>query len=244
MKTKLLCGLLILSASFVQAQTLKFGLNAGYQPFEFKNSDNDIVGFDIDIAKSICADLKLTCEFVDQAFDSLIPNLRLKRFDAIISAMDITKERAKNVSFSDSYYKNAALFIAPKGKFKLISDLNGKKIGVQNGTTHQKYMNDVFKDANINAYPQFPSAIIDMANGRVDAVFGDDSTLAEYLKNDANLEIVEHSITDPAYFGAGFGIAVRLDDKEMLDKINQSLKNINENGTYKTIYTTWFGKRD
>lgn len=234
----------LLALSFIaQAETLKFGLNAGYPPFESKNDQNEIIGFDVDLAKSICNDLKVTCEFIDQSFDSLIPNLKFKRFDAIISSMDITDERKKIVSFSAPYYQNGALFIAQKGKFTTIDSLKGKNIGVLNGSTHQKYMSNVFKDAHIKAYPQYAAAIVDLSNGRIDAVFGDDTTALEYLKNDAKLEMVEKVVDDQVYFGTGLGIAVRLDDQATLDKINKSLSNIKASGEYQKIYETWFKDR-
>ena len=240
---QLICLPMIAFSLMAQAETLKFGLNAGYPPFESKNDQNEIVGFDVDLAKSICDDLKVTCEFVDQSFDSLLPNLKFKRFDAIISSMDITDERKKIVSFSEPYYQNGALFIAQKGKFTTIDSLKGKNIGVLNGSTHQKYMSNVFKDANIKAYPQYAAAVVDLTNGRIDAVFGDDTTALEYLKKDAKLELIEKVVDDQVYFGTGLGIAVRLDDQATLDKINKSLANIKANGTYQKIYEVWFKDR-
>ncbi len=244
MKIRLVFTLVMLMGSLIQAQTLKFGLNAGYPPFESKNESNEIIGFDVDIAKNICADLKMTCEFVDQSFDSLIPNLNFKRFDAIISAMDITEERAKVVSFTKAYYQNNALFVSEKDKYSKISELKGKKVGVLNGTTHQAYLNEVFKEVTIVPYPQFAAAIVDLGNQRIDAVFGDDATLTEFLKKNTNLEIIEKAVSDDKYFGTGLGIAVRKDNIEMLEKINASLDNMKKTGKYQEIYKQWFSVKN
>ena len=92
----------------------------------------------------------LSCTFSNQAFDSLIPSLKFRRFDAAIAAMDVTEERAKQVDFSNIYYENSAVFVAAQGKFADAAQLTGKNIGVQNGTSHQSYLLEQLKGKEIN----------------------------------------------------------------------------------------------
>ena len=104
-------------------------------PFESLDQNNQIVGFDIDLAKALCQQMQAECTFTNNAFDSLIPSLKFRRYDAVISGMDITAERSKQVDFTQPYYANSAIVIAHKGEYSDFSQLKGKRIGVENGTT-------------------------------------------------------------------------------------------------------------
>ncbi|ELV09092.1 arginine ABC transporter substrate-binding protein [Wohlfahrtiimonas chitiniclastica] len=220
--------------------TLRFGTNPEYPPFEYKTETGDVAGFDIDVANAICTELEKKCVFVSQSFDSLIPNLRLKRFDAIISSMDITEERQKHVAFSDPYYLNPSVFVTMKGSNVTVDDLTGKEIGVLNGSTHQQYIKSKFKDSNIKNYPQYPNAMSDLEIGRVNVVFGDEVVVAEYIKRNNELEVIGEQVNDPEFFGNGLAIAVLPKNTELLNEINGALAKIKEDGRYQAIYDKWF----
>lgn len=96
-------------------------MEPSYPPFETTNEKGEIIGFDVDVANAICKEIQATCHFKSQAFDALIPGLKSKRFDASISAIDITEARAKQVSFSNAYYDSSASYVALKGKADLAS---------------------------------------------------------------------------------------------------------------------------
>jgi arginine transport system substrate-binding protein len=141
MKKVLIAALLAgVSLSATAAQTIRFATEASYPPFESIDANNKIVGFDVDLANALCKEIDATCTFTNQAFDSLIPSLKFRRFDAVMAGMDITPEREKQVLFTTPYYDNSALFVGQQGKFTSIDQLKGKKVGVQNGTTHQKFI--------------------------------------------------------------------------------------------------------
>ena len=143
MKKVLLAVLLAgVTLSATAAQTIRFATEASYPPFESIDANNKIVGFDVDLANALCKEIDATCTFSNQAFDSLIPSLKFRRIDAVMAGMDITPEREKQVLFTTPYYDNSALFIGQKGKFTSVDQLKGKKVGVQNGTTHQKFIMD------------------------------------------------------------------------------------------------------
>lgn len=229
-----------LSLSAGAAETIRFATEASYPPFESVDASNQIVGFDIDLANALCKQIQATCTFSNQAFDSLIPGLKFRRFDAVIAGMDITPERQQQVSFTQPYYENSALFIAQKGKLTDIAALKGKRVGVQNGTTHQKFLLDKHKDITVVPYDSYQNAVLDLKNGRLDAVFGDTAVVNEWLKQNENLASVGDKVTDKDYFGIGLGIAVRQNNDELVKKFNDALNNIKQDGTYQTIYKKWF----
>ncbi len=199
---KLVLAALLTSFAFgaAAAEKISFGVSATYPPFESMDANNQIVGFDIDLAHALCKQMQAECTFTNHAFDSLIPALKFKKYDAVISGMDITPERSKQVAFTDPYYANSALVIAKKDAFHSFDDLKGKRIGMENGTTHQKYLQDKHPEVKTVAY----------------------------------------EVTDPQYFGTGLGIAVRPDNKALLEKLNAALKAIKADGTYQKISNQWF----
>ncbi|PHM40154.1 amino acid ABC transporter substrate-binding protein [Xenorhabdus mauleonii] len=235
-----LLSAITLSATAAEQATLRFATEASYPPFEFIDANNKIQGFDIDLANAICAKINTKCTFTNQAFDSLIPSLKFRRFDALMAGIDITPERQKQVDFTHTYYDNSAIFIAVKGKFNNISDLKGKQVGMQNGTTHQKYLMEQHKEIKTVPYDSYQNAILDLKNGRLDAVFGDTAVVNEWLKTNKELGTVGDKVTDKNYFGTGLGIAVRKGDTDLLNKLNKALAEVKQDGSYDVIYKKWF----
>lgn len=241
MKKLLIAAVLAgVSLSAGAAETIRFATEASYPPFEFVDASNKIKGFDIDLANAMCKEMQATCTFTNQAFDSLIPSLKFRRFDAVISGMDITADRLKQVSFTNAYYDNSAIFIAQQGKFTDIASLKGKRVGMQNGTTHQKFLMEKHPEITAVPYDSYQNAVLDLKNGRLDAVFGDTAVVNEWLKQNKNLTAVGDKITDQSYFGTGLGVAVRQDNSALLGKMNDALAKVRQDGTYKTLYTKWF----
>lgn len=136
----------------------------------------------MDLANALCKQLEAKCSFHNQAFDSLIPALKFKRYDAAISAMDITEARLEQVNFSNPYYDNSAAFVSLAGKVADQAALKGKRVGVQNGSTHQSFLLEQLSDVVAVPYSSYQDAFIDMKNGRIDSVFGDTAVVAEWFK--------------------------------------------------------------
>ncbi|SFM89409.1 arginine transport system substrate-binding protein [Izhakiella capsodis] len=229
-----------LSLSASAAQTIRFATEASYPPFEFVDSANKIRGFDVDLAMAMCKEMDATCTFTNQSFDSLIPSLKFRRFDAVMAGMDITPDREKQVSFTQPYYDNSALFIAQKGKVASIAALKGLRVGVQNGTTHQKYLIDKHPEIITVPYDSYQNAMLDLKSGRINAVFGDTAVVNEWLKENPGLAPVGEKVTDKNYFGSGLAIAVRKGNTDLRNEFNTALEKIKADGTYKTIYNKWF----
>ncbi|MDK9763898.1 lysine/arginine/ornithine ABC transporter substrate-binding protein [Vibrio sp. D420a] len=241
---KILLASLIGLASFNAAaqQEIKFAMEATYAPFEFMDENNQIQGFDVDLANALCDEMKAKCTFHNQAFDSLIPALKFKRYDAAISAMDITDARLKQVNFSNAYYDNSAAFISIEGKVADQAALEGKRVGVQNGSTHQSYLLEQMTGVTAVPYSSYQDAFIDMKNGRIDSVFGDTAVVAEWFKKQDNLTYVGDQVTNQEYFGNGFGIAVNKSNQELVDQLNVALAAVKANGEYDEIFNKYFGK--
>lgn len=236
----LAAALATLAMSAHAAETIRFASSATYPPFESLDRDNQIVGYDIDLAKALCQQMKAECTFTNNAFDSLIPSLKFRRFDAVISGMDITDERSKQVDFTQPYYANSAVVIARKGKFSDFAALKGKRIGVENGTTHQKYLQEKHPEIATVAYDSYQNAILDMKNGRLDGVFGDTAVVNQWLKTNSDLAPVGEHVTDKAYFGTGLGIAVRKGNAALRDRLNDALATLKSNGTLQQLNQKWF----
>lgn len=236
MKKLLLAALIAGSAMAAQAKDITFAMEPSYPPFELTNEKGEIIGFDVDVANAICKEIQANCSFKSHAFDALIQGLKQKRFDAAISAMDITEARAKQVLFSDPYYDSSASFIAVKGKADLAS---AKNVGVQNGTTFQQYVVAEAKQYAPKSYASLQDAILDLKNGRIDIIFGDTAVLADMLSKEENLAFVGDKVTNQKYFGNGLGIATNLKNKELVEQLNKGLAAIKANGEYQKIYDKW-----
>lgn len=222
------------------AEKIRFAVSATYPPFESLDQNNQIVGFDIDLAKALCQQMQAECTFTNNAFDSLIPSLKFRRYDAVISGMDITAERSKQVDFTQPYYANSAIVIAHKGEYSDFSQLKGKRIGVENGTTHQKYLLEKHPEVIAVAYDSYQNAILDLKNGRLNGVFGDSAVVNQWLKANADLSAVGEHITDSDYFGTGLGIAVRKGNSALLQQLNSALAVLKANGRWQQINQKWF----
>lgn len=239
MKKTLLTAILLGASVAASAQELTFAMEPSYPPFETTNEKGEIIGFDVDVANAICKEIQATCKFKGEAFDALIPNLKAKRFDASISAIDITDARAKQVLFSDAYYDSTASYVTLKGKATLES---AKNVGVQNGTTFQQYTVAETKQYITKAYASLQSAILDLKSGRIDMIFGDTAVLADMISKEPEMQFVGEKVANKKYFGNGLGIAMHKSNKELAEQLNKGLAAIKANGEYQKIYDKWMTK--
>lgn len=239
MKKTLLTAILFGASVTASAQELTFAMEPSYPPFETTNEKGEIIGFDVDVANAICKEIQATCKFKGEAFDALIPNLKAKRFDASISAIDITDARAKQVLFSDAYYDSTASYVTLKGKATLES---AKNVGVQNGTTFQQYTVAETKQYTTKAYASLQSAILDLKSGRIDMIFGDTAVLADMISKEPEMQFVGEKVANKKYFGNGLGIAMHKSNKELAEQLNKGLAAIKANGEYQKVYNKWMTK--
>ena len=249
MKKWLLVAALAATAATGVAQakewkTVRFGIEGAYPPFSWTEADGSLKGFDVDMANALCTEMQVQCKIVAQDWDGIIPSLLARKYDAIIAAMSITEERKKKIDFTGKYALIPNKFIAKKGACLNFDDLSGQKIAVQRATTHDKYLTDNYGDTvEIVRYGSFDEAYLDLANGRVAAVLGDASALEEGVLNKAGgeaYEFVGPSLTDPKWFGEGFGIALRKQDKDLTKKLDAAILSLREKGIYQDIAAKYF----
>ena len=205
-----------------------------------------LVGFDIDIAKALCAEMKVECTLVPQDWDGIIPALLAKKYDAIVASMSITEERKQKVDFTKKYYQTPARFVAKKGAGIEITKegLAGKKVGVQRATTHDSFLTDNFGDAvEVVRYATQDEANLDLVAGRVDLLLADSVALSEGLlktEQGKDFEFVGPAYSDEKWFGQGVGIAIRKSDTDLRDKLNAAIDAIRANGTWDKIAAKYF----
>ncbi|WP_122665736.1 ABC transporter substrate-binding protein [Pseudomonas viridiflava] len=251
MKKLMLLGAMALTVLaqpvFADEKPLKIGIEAAYPPFASKAPDGSIVGFDYDIGNALCAEMKVKCTWVEQEFDGLIPALKVRKIDAILSSMSITDDRKKSVDFTDRYYSTQARLVMKEGTTvsDSLDELKGKKIGVQRGTIHDTFAKKVFepKGAEIKSYSSQNEIYLDIKAGRLDGTVADATLLQDgFLKTDSGkgYAFAGPAFTDPAYFGDGIGIAVRKGDKANVERINAAIAAIRANGEYKKIQDKYF----
>ncbi|MFQ6023227.1 MAG: lysine/arginine/ornithine ABC transporter substrate-binding protein [Acidiferrobacterales bacterium] len=223
---------------------VRIGTEGAYYPFNYIDEAGKLKGFDIDIANALCTAMQAECEFVTSAWNSIIPGLLRKKYDAIIASMSITEQRKLIIDFTDKYYQTGAHFVAKKGSNLKVSrqGLAGKVIGTQRATTHQEYLLDNFQDvATVKIYDTQEHVNLDLYNGRLDAALADTLVLLEWIRRDApDFELVGESISDPKWYGEGIGIAVRKEDTELRDRLNKALAQILTDSTYKKINDKYF----
>ena len=238
-------ALTIAAIATANAETVRIGTEGAYPPFNNLTPDGQLVGFDIDIAKALCDEMKVECEFVTQDWDGLIPALEANKFDAIIASMSITDERKKKVDFTNKYYNTPPAIAVPKDsdiKGVTAEDLAGKTIGAQSATTHANFAEEKYPDADVKVYPTADEYKLDISNGRLDAVVDDVVVLSDWVKSEdgACCKILGTVKPDPAIYGEGIGIALRKGDDALREKFNTAIAAIRANGTYKKINDKYF----
>ena len=237
---------LAVNAAQAEIKTVRMGTEGAYPPFNYIDPGGKLQGFDIEIGNALCDAMKVTCIWVTQDWDGIIPGLLAKKYDTIIASMSITEERKKKVNFSQKYYTTPAKFVRKKGSNIEINDadLSGKTVGVQRATIHENFLRDNYGDiVEIKSYPTQDEANMDFAAGRVDLLLADSVALLEGLLNtDAgqNAEYVGPDFTDPRWFGDGAGIAVRKADTELVQMLNDAIDQIRADGTYQKINDKYF----
>ena len=242
--TAALASLTFASAGFAQ-DALRIGVEGAYPPFSFKQADGSLVGFDIDIAMALCAQMQRTCELVEQDWDGMIPALKAKKFDAIVASMSITEERKRQIDFSAKYYQTPARVVAAKdaGFEGTAEGLAGKRLGVQRGSTHQCYAEKMFPSAEIVLYGTQEEVFSDLALGRIDAQLSDSLISQESFlskQEGANYAFLAGDHTDVDCYGEGVGIAVRQGEEALRDGFSAAITAIRDNGTYKEINDKYF----
>ncbi|MCV9960645.1 ABC transporter substrate-binding protein [Pararhizobium sp. BT-229] len=236
---------LMAGSAMADGEKIVIGTEGAYPPFNNLESDGTLTGFDIDIAKALCVEMKAECTFVTQDWDGIIPALISKKFDAIIASMSITAERKEQVDFTNKYYNTPPAIVVPKDSTiteATEAAFDGKTLGAQSATTHSNYAEAHLKKSELKLYPTSEEYKLDIVNGRIDGVVDDVVVLSEWLKtaDGACCKLLGVLPIDPVINGDGAGIAVRKGDDALREKFNAAIKAIRDNGKYKEINDKYF----
>jgi polar amino acid transport system substrate-binding protein len=240
-----IAALSLFAGSAMAQEKLVIGTEGAYPPFNNLEANGQLTGFDIDIAKALCDEMKATCTFVTNDWDGIIPALQSKKFDAIIASMSITPERKEQVTFSKKYYNTPPAIAVPKDspiKDASPASLKGKTLGAQGSTTHANYTEKHMPDSELKLYPTADEYKLDVANGRIDGVVDDIVVLSDWVKSDAGscCKILAPLPIDPEINGEGAGIAVRKGETALADKFTNAIAAIRASGKYQEINAKYF----
>lgn len=225
-------------------KVLKVGCEAAFAPFTYIDDKGELIGFDLDLIRAMGKvmgydEVKITA----LPFDGLIPAILTDNIDLIISGFTISPERANKVDFSDPYYMCGLTFLVNKNnedKLQKISDLDGKDICLQIGTTGALYAQKALKNANLKQFNSPPDTYLELQNGGCVAAINDRPVNDFFLKNYKGKDIVSKTITTEN--SEYYGIAVNKGNDELLGKINDALLEVKKSGEFKSISMKWFGR--
>ena len=225
---------------------IRFLTETDFPPFDFAGSDGNPAGFNVDLARLICEELKVGCTIQMRRFDTLVPALVDNHGDAVIGSLVPTQAMRERVDFSDPYYRSAARFVVRQNDG--IEDvrperLERRKIAVVAGTAHEAYIRAFFTEAELKPYPTAEAARDGLRKREVDLLFGDGMQLAFWLNgtDSANCcRFVGGPFTESRYFGEGIGIAVRKGNDTLRQALNWALFRLWDEGKYTDLWLRYF----
>ena len=257
-------------ASIANSQTIRIGTEGAYPPWNNINSAGELEGAEIDFGNEACKRMGVTCEWVTQDWDGIIPALLQGKYDIIIAGMSITEERKEKVNFTTGYMTDGARFAVLKdsgladlniagmskvnlnnagGKEQaaigqLIAAMDGKTVCVQSSTIHQNFLEKHMSGAvDVKLYQAVDDHNLDLAAGRCDAVLADVGSIIDFMESDGGVDV---AFTGPTFsggvFGDGVGGAVRKEDGDILEMWNAAISEMSKDGTTAEITKTWFGR--
>jgi len=250
----------------VQADKIKIGTEGAYPPWNSKDESGKLIGFEVELAYTLCRYIGQQCTIVEQDWDGMIPALIMRKFDAIMAGMSITAERQKAISFSQGYADEVASLAVMKGSSlegldtpaginltkpnsdakkalkTLTAALAGKTVCVQTATIHQNFLDsgDVGK-VNVRTYKTQDEVNLDLAAGRCDAALAAAVAFSDYAEKSGKPVVLTGPTFSGGAFGNGVGVGIRKDDTELLNKFNKAINQARKNGDISRIATKWFG---
>lgn len=214
--------------------TIKMGTASGFEPFEYVEG-GVVAGFDIDIAKVIAEKLGKELQIEDMDFGGLITAVSAGNVDFAIAGMSVTDERKESVDFSNPYFMSTQVIIVNNGSEITSADaLTGKKVGVQLGTTGEMFAADI-ENVDLQSFNQGVGAVQDLLAGNIDAVILDEQPAKRFVKENADLAILDEVFANEEY-----AIAIPKGNEELVKEINEVLAEIKSNGKYDELYSKYF----
>ena len=245
---------------------IRIGTEGAYPPWNSKDASGKLIGFEVELAWTLCRYIGQQCEIVEQDWDGMIPALIMRKFDAIMAGMSITAERQKAISFSQGYADEVASLAVMKGSDlegistseginltkktgavkkdlkTLTSALAGKTVCTQTATIHQNFLEsgDVGK-INVRTYKTQDEVNLDLASGRCDVALAAAVAFTDYAEKSGKPVVLVGPTFSGGAFGNGVGVGIRKDDTELLKAFNKAIDKARKNGDISRIATKWFG---
>ncbi|PAJ79306.1 ABC transporter substrate-binding protein [Burkholderia ubonensis] len=243
-------ALLAVSAGSAYAKdwtTVRFGVDASYPPFESKGPDGKVVGFDVDLGNEICARMKAKCVWIENDFDGMIPALKARKFDGVLSSMSMTPAREEQIAFSAKLFNTPTRLVAKKGSSLMpdVKAVKGHRIGVEQGTIQETYAKTYWAPAGATVVPyqNQDQVYADLIAGRLDGAL-QDAVQADigFLKTPRgkDFQFVGTDLDDPKTLGNGAGIGLRKEDTDLKAKIDKAIGDMRKDGTYDKIAKKYF----
>lgn len=233
----LLMGVLVLSLSVsaMAKDKIFVGTNAEFPPFEYLEK-GEVTGFDIELVNEIGKVMDADVKVLDMSFDGLLPALQMKKVDLVIAGMTATEERKKTVSFTQPYYTASQVIIVKEGNnsIKSFDDLKGKKVAVMLGFTGDVVVSEM-EDVKVERFNAAYAGIMALQADKVEAVVLDSEPAKNYVKQNPGLVLAEADAEQEEY-----AIALRKNDKALLEKVEKALAELKANGTYDALIKKYF----
>lgn len=233
----LLMGALVLSLSVsaMAKDKIFVGTNAEFPPFEYLDK-GEVTGFDIELVNELGKVMDADVKVLDMSFDGLLPALQMKKVDLVIAGMTATEERKKTVSFTQPYYTASQVIIVKEGNnsIKSFDDLKGKKVAVMLGFTGDTIVSEI-EGVSIERFNAAYAGIMALQADKVEAVVLDSEPAKNYVKQNPGLVLAEADAEQEEY-----AIALRKNDKALLEKVEKALAELKANGTYDALIKKYF----
>jgi polar amino acid transport system substrate-binding protein len=227
-------------------QTIRFLTETDYPPFNYTGADGNPAGLNVDLARLICDEIKVTCTIQARLFTTLLDALNDNRGDAVIASIAPTSEARQRADFTDPYYRTPARFVA-RAESKigdvLPERVEGTKVAVVAGTAHEAFLRSMFTGADVRIYPNAAVAREALRNGEVDLLFGDGIALAFWLNGTDSAGCCAFRggpFMESRFFGEGIGIAVKRGNDLLRLALNWALFRLWEKGTFTDLWLRYF----
>lgn len=228
---------LALTAGMALAQdgtTIRMGTEGAYPPYNFLNDKGEVDGFEREIGDEACKRAELTCEWVTNEWDSIIPNLTSGNYDTIIAGMSITDERRQVIGFTQNYMPPASS--AYMG-LTADADITGGVIAAQTSTIQAGYVAE--SGATLLEFATYDETVASVRNGEADAVFADRDALVPTVEASSGALVF---VGDEVQLGGGIGMGLRQSDTELTAKFDAAITSMKEDGTINAAIKKWFGE--
>ncbi|AYD40325.1 amino acid ABC transporter substrate-binding protein [Clostridium fermenticellae] len=215
------------------------GLDDSYPPMEFRDDKSNLVGFDIDLGNALAKKIGVKLEVTTTDFNGIVLALKSGKFDAIISSLSMTQERKKEIDFVGPYVDGGQIIVTRKNddSIKTKSDLKGKILSAQLGSTGDQAAKKVEGAKTVKEYDKVTEAFHDLAIGRTDALIVDGQVGGYYVKKDSD----KYKILNERLTKEPIGIGIKKEDKELKKSLQKALDELKSDGTLSKLSIKWFG---